>query len=147
MGISGFPYLVIPLNFTEPAYLENVYSILLFYLRIYKWNWPLWIFHRQSLKYLLHWSPGAIQLLSYLDQVKQIIFSHGYVPYQGPIDLSYCLYNPTHKGAYILSPGPSSFSDHFTTTMVFVDIAPSGAWLLIVASSVSEPSISVDSCF
>ena len=88
--------------------------------------------------------PGTIQPFYYLDQVKLFILESGYVPDQGTKDPSSSLYNPSHKGASIFYPDPSTFSDHFKTTMV--DISPSGSWLLIVDPSGYEPSIYVDSC-
>ena len=42
-------------------------------------------------------------------------------------------------------PVPSTFYDHFTTSMV--DIATSGVCMILVAPSVAKPFICVDSCF
>ena len=50
-----------------------------------------------------------------------------------------------HRGEYILSPDPSTFSDHLITTIVVVP--PYGAWLLIIDPSGAEYYICVDSCF
>ena len=43
MSIAGFTSLGMPINLTEPAYLEHVSSVFLFSLRVYKQNWPLCI--------------------------------------------------------------------------------------------------------
>ena len=75
--MSGFPYLRIPWNFTEPENLEHIISVLLIFWRDCAQNWPLWIGPRQFLNFLLYWSPGKTQSLSFLDQVKQFILASG----------------------------------------------------------------------
>ena len=99
----------------------------------------------QLLNSSLYWSSGTIQSFSSLDQVKQFILAYGSVTDQKTKELSSSLYNPSHRGGFILSPYPSTFSDHLTTTMV--NIPPSGAWLLIIAPFGAKYSILIDSCF
>ena len=144
MGIDGFTYLGIPLKLVEPAYLGHVSSVFIFFLRVCKWNGQLWIGPCQFFKSSLYRSPGKVQSLSSLDQVKQFILASGSVPDQGTNESSSSLYNLPHRGAYILSSDPSTLSDHFTTNLV--DFPPSGAWLLIIAPSGAESSIYIDSC-
>ena len=145
MGIAGFPSLGIPLNLTEPAYLDHASSVFFFSLRFCWHNWPLLIFPHQLLKSSLYWSPRTIKSFSSLDQVKEFILVSGAVPDQGIIDPWSSLYNTPHSGPYNLTLGPFIASDHFITNMV--DIALSGAWLLIIAPSGAESSIILDSCF
>ena len=76
--------------------------------------------------------------------MKSFILVSGYVPDQGTKDTYSFLYNPPHNGASLLSPYPSTFSDNFTTTVV--DIALSGAWLLIISPYGAEAYICVN-CF
>ena len=52
---------------------------------------------------------------------------------------------PPHRGESILSPYPSTLSDHLTTNIV--DVSPSGAWLLIIAPYGAGYSIHIDSFF
>ena len=144
MGIAGFPYLGMPLNLAEPAYLEQVSSVFLFYFRVCERNWPLCIGPLQFLNSSLYWSPGTIQSLFYLEQVKQFILASGSVTDQGTKELSSSLYNPPHRGEYILCPELSTFSDHLIITMV--DVHPYGAWLLIISPSGAESSIRIESC-
>ena len=75
--------------------------------------------------------------------MNQFILEYGSILDQGTIYFTDSLYILPHKGASILSPGPSNFSDHFTTTMV--DIATTEAWLLIIAPSGDEPYICAES--
>ena len=145
MGIAGFPYLGIPLNLAEPAYLEHVSSVFLFSLMICERNLPLCIGPLQFLNYSSYWSPGTIQSLFYLDQVKQPILASGSVTDQGTKEWSSYLYNRPHRGEYILYPDPSTLSDHLITTIV--DLSTSGAWLLIIVPSGAKSSICIDSCF
>ena len=53
MGISGFPYLGVPLNLTDPEYLVHVSSVFILYLRVFKWNLLLWIGPRHFFNSLL----------------------------------------------------------------------------------------------
>ena len=92
------------------------------------------------------WSPKTIQSFYSLDQVKQFIFSLGYFSYQETIYLSSSLYNPPQRGSYISSPNPCTAPYHFTTAIVFLDIAPSGDGLFIIASSGGKYFILVESC-
>ena len=139
MDISGFPSLGIPLNLAEPAYLDHVSSIFCFSLRVCEWNWHLCICPLQLLNYSLYWSSGTIQPLFYLYQVKQVILESGSVSNQGTKESSYSLYNLPHRGEYILSPDPSTLSDHLITTILYV--SSSGSWLLIISPSGAESSI------
>ena len=75
--------------------------------------------------------------------MKQFILAYGSVPGQGTKESSSSLYNPPHRGEYILSPDPSKFSDYLTATIVYVP--PSRAWLVIIAPSGAEYCIHVDS--
>ena len=144
MGISGFPYLGMPLNLAEPAYLEHVSYVFIFSLRICEQNWPLCIGPLQFLNSSSYWSPGTIQSFFYLDQVKQFILASGSVPDQGTKEYSSSLYNPPHRDESILSPVPSTFSDHLITNIV--DVYSSRYWLLIIASSGAKSYIGVYSC-
>ena len=83
------------------------------------------------------------QSLYSLDQVKQFILASVSVTDQGTKESSSSLYNKPHRGAYILSPDPSTLSDHLTTTMV--DVPPSGSCLLIIDPFGSEYYIRIDS--
>ena len=76
--------------------------------------------------------------------MKQFILASGSVPYQVTISVS-SFYNPPHRGESISFPEPSTFSDHFTTTIV--DVSPSGAWLIIIAPYGAKSSVCIDSCF
>ena len=76
-------------------------------------------------------------------KVNQFILESGSVPDQGTKESSSSLYNPLHRGEYILYPYPSTLSDHLTTTMV--DVPPSGVWLPIISPSGAEYSIRIDS--
>ena len=76
--------------------------------------------------------------------MKQLILAYGSVCDQGTKESYSSLYNPPHKGLYILFTNPSTLSDYLTTTMV--DIYPSGAWLLMIHPSGAEPYICIDSC-
>ena len=145
MGIYGFPSLVIPLNLTEPAYLDHVSSFFLFSLRFFCRNLPLLIVPRQLFKSSFYWSPRTIQSFSSLDKLKELILASGFVPDQGIIDPWSSFYNPPHSGPFTLTLGPFIASDNIITTMV--DIDPSGAWLLIIAPSGAESSIYLDSLF
>ena len=145
MGISGFPFLGITLNLEDPAYSEHISSVYLFSSRVCERNWSLCIVSLQFLNYSLYWSPGTIQWLSSLDQVKQFILAYRSVPGQGTKELSYSLYNFPHRGESIFSKDPSTFSDHLTTTMV--DSPPSWAWLLIITPYGAKSSIRIDSWF
>ena len=77
----------------------------------------------------MHQNPGMTQSFSSMGQLKQLILAPGYITDQGTIDLSSYFYDTPHTAASILSTIPSTFSDHFTTTMVY--IPPSGFWILI----------------
>ena len=145
MGICGFPSLGMPLNLAEFTYLEHVSSDFLFPFKICDQNWILWIVHLQFLNSSLYWSPGIIQSLSSSDQVKQFILVSVFVPDQRTKAFSSYLYNMPYRGASIFSPNPSTLSDHFKITMVYVP--SSGAWLLIIAPSVDKSSIHIDSWF
>ena len=120
MVIDGFLSLWIPLNLAEPAYLEHVFSVFIFSLRLCEKNWPLFIGPLQFLNYSSYWSSGTIQSLFTLYQVKQFILASGSVPDHGTKEPSSSWYNPTHRGESILSPDPSTFSDHLTITIVDV---------------------------
>ena len=133
MGVAGFPYLGIPLNLEYPAYLYHVSSIFLFSFIVCEQNWPFCIDPLQFSSSSLYWFPGEIQSLFSLDQVKQFILEYVSVPDEGTKESSSSLYNLPHRGEYILSPDPSTFYDHLTTTMV--DVPLSGYCLLIVAPS------------
>ena len=104
-------------------------------MRFCERNWLLCISPLQFLNYSLYWSPGTIQSLFSLEKVKQFILESGSVTDQGTNELSSLFYNPPHRGEYILSPDPSTFSNHLTTTMVYVPTY--GA----------ESSLHIDSCF
>ena len=144
MGISGFTSIGILLNLIETEYLDNISSIFLFYLRLFWRNWPLLIGPRQLLNSSLYWSSRTIQSLYSLDQVKEFILAYGSVPDQGIIDPWSSLNNPPHSGTSTLTLVPFIASDHYIITMV--DIASSGAWLLIIAPSGAEYSICLDYC-
>ena len=75
----------------------------------------------------------TIQSLSSLDQVNQFSLAYVSVPEQVTIDPLSSFYNPPHSGPSTLALGPFIASDHFITAMV--DIAPSGAWLIIISPS------------
>ena len=143
MGIASFPSLGISLKFSEPAYLEHVSSVFLFSLRVCERNWPFCIGPLQFLNSSLYWSPVIIQSLFSLDQLKPFILKYGSVPEQVTKESSSSLYNLLHRGEYILSPYPSSFSDHLITDVV--DVPPSGAWFLIISPSGAESYICIDS--
>ena len=145
MGIAGFPSIVMPLKSADPAYLERVSSVFFFSFRVCELDWPLCIGPLQLLNYSLYWSPGTIQSLFSLDRVKQFTLASRYVPNQGTRELYSSLYNPPHRGEFILYTEPSTFSDHLITPMV--DVPPSGTWLVIIAPSGAEYSICIDSCF
>ena len=130
------------LNFPEPAYFVHVSSVFILSLRVYDMNRPLFIGPHQFFTSSFYWSPGKIQSFSSLDQVNLFILASGYVPYQVTKDPSSSLHNPPHKGASILSPKPTTFSDHFITTIV--DIYPSGSWLIVFSPYGSKPSICVE---
>ena len=66
MGIDGFLYLGIPLNLTEPAYLEHVSSVFLISLRFCWRNWTLLIGPFQLLNSSLYWSPRTTEIGSLL---------------------------------------------------------------------------------
>ena len=89
----------------------------------------------QFLSSLLSYLSEVIKLLSFSYQVKKFILAYGSVPDQGTIHLFFSLYNPPHKGAYILYPDPSSTSEIFKTVMVCVDMDPSISGLTVVAPS------------
>ena len=125
MDISGFPYLGMPLNLSEPEYLEHVSSVFRFSLRVCKQNLPLCIGPLQFLNSSSYWSSGTIQSLLSLDQVKQFILTSGSVPDQGIIYSLSSLYNPPHCGPSTLTLGYFIAYDRFIITMI--DIAPSGA--------------------
>ena len=80
-------------------------------------------------------------ILSYRPS-KTINLVYGSVPDQGTLDLSSSLYNTLHMGSNILSPVPSTFSNHLPTKMV--DIAPYLLLLLIIDPSGAKSSIYVD---
>ena len=145
MDISGFPSLGMPLDLTEPAYVEHVLYILLLFFTVCEWNWPLCIVTLHLLNSSLYWPPGNTQSYFSLDQVEQFILEPGSVPDQGAKESSFPLYNPPHRGEYILSPDPSIFSENLITTMV--DVYPSRDVLLIIAPSGAKASIRIDSCF
>ena len=145
MGIAGFYSLGIPLNLTEPAYLEHVSSVFLFSLIFFWRNLPLLKGPRQLFKSSLYWYPSTIQSFSSLDQVKEFILAYGSVTDQLIINPWSSLYNPPHSVPYTLTLGLFIASDHFITTMV--NISTSGSWLLILAPSGSEYYICLDSCF
>ena len=75
--------------------------------------------------------------------MKQSILASGCIPDQGTKESSFSLYNLPQRGKSILSPDPSTLSDHLTTTMV--DVPPYGAWLLIIAPSGDESYIRIES--
>ena len=97
------------------------------------------------LNLLLYCIPVTTQSLSFLYQVKQFFLESGSVPKKINIHPSPSLYNPPHNRPSNLNCGPSTLSEHFTTTMI--DIFPSGDLLLIFNPSGSEASMCVDSCF
>ena len=142
MVISGSTSLGMPLNLEDPAYLEHVSSVFIFYLRVYEQNWPLCLGPLQFLDSSLYWYSGTIQSLSYLYQVNQLILASGSVTDQGTKESPSSLYNPPHRGESILYTDPSTFSDHLITTIVY--IPPSGAWF---DPSGAEYYICIDSCF
>ena len=133
-----------PSKLVEPAYLEHVSSVFLFSLRVYEGNWLLYMGPLQFFNSSSYWSSGTIQSLFSLEKVKQFILAYGSITDQGTKESSSSLYNPPHRGEYILSPDPYTFSDHLTTTIV--DVPPSGAWLLIISPSGAEYYICIDSC-
>ena len=143
MGIAGFPSLGMPLKLEETAYLEHVFSVFHFSLRVCEQNLPLCISPLQFLNSSSYWSSGTIQSSLSFDQLKQFFLASGSVPDQGTKASSSSLYNPPHRGESMSSPDPSTSSYHLTTTIV--DVSPSGAWLLILAPSGAEYSIRVDS--
>ena len=145
MGIAGFPYLGIPLNLTEPAYLEHVSSVFLISLRICWRNWPLLIDTLQLFKSSFYWSPRITQLFSFGDQVKEFILASRSDPDQVILYPLSSLYKPPHSVPFTLTLGPFIAYDHSITTMV--NITPSRAWLLFLAPSGAESSIHMDSCF
>ena len=148
VGLDGYCWISFPRNFiklAETSYLDHFSSVFLFPLRVYKRNWPLWIGCCQFLNTSFYWSPDTIESLSSLEQVKQLLLAPGSDPDQETKESSSSLYNPLHRGEYILSPYPSTLSDHFTTTMV--DVPASGAWLLIIAPYLAKSSICVYCCF
>ena len=143
MGIVGFTSLVMPLNLAGPAYWEDSSSVFLLYLRVRERNLPLCIGTLQFLNSSLYWYPGTIQSFTSLYQVKQFILASGSVTDQKTKELSSSLYNPPHRCEYILSPYPSTFYDHLTTTMV--DVSPSVTMLIIISPSGAEYSIRIES--
>ena len=145
MVISIFTSLVITLKLSEHVYLARFSSEFLFSLSVCKHNWPLWIVPRQFLNSSLYWSYGKIQYLPSLYQVEKLILAYISVPDQLNTYPSSPLYNLPHKGAFIYYPDPYPFYYNFTTTMVFVNISPTGSWFIIVATSRSKPLIHVDS--
>ena len=70
-----------------------------------------------------------------MNKLKPFILEYESFPDQGNTDLFSYLYSHPQKGLSILSSYTSIFSDHFATTMVFVDISPSGGWSLIIYPS------------
>ena len=112
---------------------KHVPSIIIFFLMVCERNGQLWKVSQQFLKYSFYWFPGIIQSCSSLEQVKQFILTSGSIPDQGIIHPSYFLYFITQSEPYNLFNGPFISYDHFTMTTIFGDIAPYGAWLLIVA--------------
>ena len=74
-----------------------------------------------------------------MEQVEQFILESGSVPEQVTIVLYYYLCILPYTGASILYPGLSTFSYHFTNTMV--DISYYRFWILIVDPYVDEPYI------
>ena len=75
--------------------------------------------------------------------MNQFILEYVSVSDQVTKESSSSLYNPPHRGEYILSSDPSIFYDHLITTVV--DVPPSGSWLLIIAPYGAEYSIFIDS--
>ena len=73
------------------------------------------------------------------------MLASGSVPDQVAKESSSSLYNPPHSDESILSPDPSTYSDHLIITMV--DVPPSGAMLLNIYLYEAESSICIDSCF
>ena len=145
MDIAGFTFLGILLNLTGPTYLEHVSSVFLISLIFWWWNWTLLIGPFQLLKFSLYWFPKKIQSFSSVDQAKESILASGSVTNQGIIDPLSSLYNPPNCGPSTITLGYFIASNHFITTMV--NIAPSGAWLIILAPSGSESSIRIDYSF
>ena len=145
MSIAGFPSLGTPLNLADPDYLEHVSSIFLLYLKFCELNWLLCLGPLRFFNSPLYWSPGTIQSLFSLDQVKRFILVYGSIPGQKNNVLFSSLYHPPYSGESILSPDPSNFSDRLTTNMV--DVSHSGPMLLIIAPSGAKSSIRVNSCF
>ena len=121
--------------------LERFLYVILFLLRACVRKWLLLIYPCQFWNILLYWPPGIIQSLLILDQVKQFILASGYVTDEGTIYPWSSLHNTPHSGTYTLTIGPSIESGHLKINMV--DIAPSGAWLIIVSPSGYEHYIYV----
>ena len=75
--------------------------------------------------------------------MKELILESGSIPEQGIINPLSSLYNPPHSGTSTLTIVPFIASEHFITTMI--DIAPSEAWLFIIAPSGAKYSIYLES--